>query len=169
MRSASCGRYEPFLEAFDPQLRKELGVWYTPDEVVRYMVSRVDTVLREDLSISDGLADPRVYVLDPCCGTGTFLIEVLKRIEQTLKEHQGDALVGDDLKKAAQQRIFGFEILPAPFVVSHLQLGLLLQNLGAPLADDGNERIGVFLTNSLTGWEPPSDEANAKLQQLAFA
>jgi len=161
--------YEPFLEAFDPRLRKELGVWYTPDEVVRYMVTRVDTVLREELSLPDGLADPRVYVLDPCCGTGTFLIEVLKRIEQTLKEQQGDALVGDDLKKAAQQRVFGFEILPAPFVVSHLQLGLLLQNLGAPLADDGNERIGVFLTNSLTGWEPASDEAKAKLQQLAFA
>lgn len=160
--------YEPFLEAFDPRLRKELGVWYTPDEVVRYMVSRVDTVLREDLSISDGLADPRVYVLDPCCGTGTFLVEVLKRIEQTLKEQQGDALVGNDLKKAAQQRVFGFEILPAPFVVSHLQLGLLLQNLGAPLADNGSERIGVYLTNSLTGWEPPSEQAKARLAQLQF-
>ena len=34
--------YEPFLEAFDPALRKELGVWYTPTEVVRYMVARVD-------------------------------------------------------------------------------------------------------------------------------
>jgi hypothetical protein len=161
--------YEPFVEAFDPKLRKELGVWYTPDEVVRYMVARVDTVLREELEIADGLADPRVYVLDPCCGTGTFLVEALKRIEQTLREQRGDALIGDDLKKAAQQRVFGFEILPAPFVVSHLQLGLLLQNLGAPLADDGNERIGVFLTNSLTGWEPPSDEAKARLQQLAFA
>ena len=34
--------YEPFLEAFDADLRKELGVWYTPAEVVRYMVARVD-------------------------------------------------------------------------------------------------------------------------------
>ena len=33
--------YEPFLEAFDPALRKQLGVWYTPAEVVRYMVARV--------------------------------------------------------------------------------------------------------------------------------
>jgi hypothetical protein len=41
--------YEPFLEAFDPELRKDLGVWYTPPEVVRYMVARVDTVLRKEL------------------------------------------------------------------------------------------------------------------------
>jgi hypothetical protein len=68
--------YEPFLEAFDPELRKELGVWYTPPEIVQYMVTRVDTVLREELGIADGLADPRVYVLDPCCGTGAYLVAV---------------------------------------------------------------------------------------------
>ena len=71
--------YEPFLEAFDPQLRKDLGVWYTPPEIVQYMVARVDTVLREELDLPDGLADPRVYVLDPCCGTGAYLVEVLKQ------------------------------------------------------------------------------------------
>ena len=41
------------------ELRKELGVWYTPPEIVQYMVARVDTVLREELGIADGLADPR--------------------------------------------------------------------------------------------------------------
>ena len=78
--------YEPFLEAFDPELRKELGVWYTPPEIVEYMVARVDTVLREELDVPDGLADPRVYVLDPCCGTGAYLVEVLEKIAQTLDE-----------------------------------------------------------------------------------
>jgi hypothetical protein len=147
--------YEPFLEAFDPVLRKELGVWYTPTEVVKYMVARVDTVLREELDIPDGLADPRVYVLDPCCGTGAYLVEVVRRIHETMTEGGADALVGDDLKHAAMERVFGFEILPAPFVVAHLQMGLLLQNLGAPLADERSERAGVYLTSALTGWEPP--------------
>ncbi len=147
--------YEPFLEAFDPELRKALGVWYTPPEIVRYMVARVDTVLREELGIKDGLADPRVYVLDPCCGTGAYLVEVLKRIAQTIEAKGGDALGSNDLKQAAMTRVFGFEILPAPFVVAHLQLGLLLQNLGAPLSVEGHERAGVYLTNALTGWEPP--------------
>lgn len=149
--------YEPFLEAFDPELRKDLGVWYTPNEIVQYMVARIDTVLREELDLPDGLADPRVYVLDPCCGTGAYLVEVLKRIATTLKEKGGDALLAADLKRAAMERIFGFEILPAPFVVSHLQLGLLLQNLNAPLSDKKNERVGVYLTNALTGWEPPKE------------
>lgn len=147
--------YEPFLEAFDPELRKDLGVWYTPPEVVRYMVERVDTVLREELHRPDGLADPDVYVLDPCCGTGAYLVEVLRRIALTLQERGSDALAAADLKRAAMERVFGFEILPAPFVVAHLQLGLLLQNLGAPLSAKTSERVGVYLTNSLTGWQPP--------------
>jgi hypothetical protein len=149
--------YEPFLQAFDPQLRKDLGVWYTPPEIVQYMVARVDTVLREELGIADGLADPKVYILDPCCGTGAFLVEVLRKIDETLKANGADALGGSDLKQAAMERVFGFEILTAPFVVAHLQLGLLLQNLGVPLTDD-QERVGVFLTNALTGWEPATEE-----------
>jgi hypothetical protein len=148
--------YEPFLEAYDPKLRKQLGVWYTPREVVRYMVARVDRVLREELNIADGLAAPNVYVLDPCCGTGSYLLEVLGRIAEILRDKGGgDALIFQDVKRAAMERVFGFEILPAPFVVAHLQIGLLLQSLRAPLADSGKERAGVYLTNALTGWEPP--------------
>jgi type I restriction-modification system DNA methylase subunit len=159
--------YEPFLEAFDPELRKELGVWYTPPEIVQYMVARVDTVLREELQIEDGLADPNVYILDPCCGTGAFLVEVLRRIEANLQDKGLGALVGSQLKEAAMKRVFGFEILTAPFVVAHLQLGLVLQNLGVPLSDE-QERVGVYLTNALTGWKPPDPEKE-KLVQLQLA
>ena len=158
--------YEPFLEAFDPELRKQLGVWYTPPEIVQYQVARVDAALREELDIPDGLADPRVFVLDPCCGTGAYLVEVLRHIYKFLKNDQGmGALAEHYTKQAAQERVFGFELLPAPFVVAHLQMGLLLQNLGVPL-DDVKERAAIYLTNALTGWEPPSEAAK---QQLTFA
>ena len=146
--------YEPFLEAFDPDLRKQLGVWYTPTEVVRYMVARVDKALKDDLGIPEGLAAENVYVLDPCCGTGAYLAEVLRRIAANLEGQGLGALTGARVKKAATERVFGFEIMPAPFVVAHLQLGLTMQALDAPLADDETERAGVFLTNALTGWEP---------------
>ena len=146
--------YEPFLAAFDPGLRKQLGVWYTPAEVVRYMVARVDKALKDDLGISDGLAAENVYVLDPCCGTGAYLAEVLRRIAVNLEENGLGALTGARVKQAATERVFGFEIMPAPFVVAHLQVGLTMRELDAPLADDGTERPGVFLTNALTGWEP---------------
>ena len=127
--------YEPFLEAFDPALRKQLGVWYTPTEVVRYMVARVDKALKDDLGIEDGLAAENVYVLDPCCGTGAFLAETLRRIAENLKSRGLGALTGAHVKRAATSRVFGFEIMPAPFVVAHLQVGLTMQDLDAPLAD----------------------------------
>ena len=146
--------YEPFLQAFDPELRKQLGVWYTPAEVVRYMVARVDKALKDDLGIPDGLAGENVYVLDPCCGTGAYLAEVLRRIAANLESRGLGALTGARVKQAATQRVFGFEIMPAPFVVAHLQVGLTMQELDAPLSEDGDERAGVFLTNALTGWEP---------------
>ncbi|MBA3531438.1 MAG: N-6 DNA methylase, partial [Ardenticatenales bacterium] len=144
--------YEPFLEQFDPALRRDLGVWYTPPEIVTYMVARVDQVLREELNIPLGLADERVLLLDPASGTGAYLVAALKHIAATLQQEGSGALLGADLKKAATERLFGFEILPAPFVVAHLQLGLLLQQYHAGL-DPENERIGVYLTNALTGWK----------------
>jgi hypothetical protein len=146
--------YEPFLQKFDPALRKSLGVWYTPREVVKYQVARVDWALKNELGISKGLADENVFILDPCCGTGAYLVEVLHRVERTLVEIHGDALVASEVKRAAMSRVFGFELLPAPFVVAHLQLGLALQRAGAALGE--NERPGVYLTNALTGWEPPT-------------
>ncbi len=144
--------YEPFLHAFDPELRKDLGVWYTPPEIVRYMVERVDRVLRQELSIADGLADPRVLVLDPCCGTGAYVVEVLRRIAQTLSDNGAGGLLGARLKQAAIHQVHGFEILPAPYVIAHWQVAALLAEHGVALGD--GERGGVLLTNALTDWGP---------------
>lgn len=150
--------YEPFLAEFDPVLRRELGIWYTPPEVVRYMVGRVDQVLRDEFHLADGLADENVYVLDPCTGTGSFLIEVLRVVHRRKAAAAVDGLVGAEVKHAALHRVLGFEILPAPFVIAHLQLGLLLSRLGEPLRADHSERVGVYLTNALTDW---TEEASA--------
>ena len=83
-----------------------------------------------------------------------YLAETLKRIAANLRDKGLGALTGARVKQAATQRVFGFEIMPAPFVVAHLQVGLTMQALDAPLSEDVNERAGVFLTNALTGWEP---------------
>ena len=158
--------YEPFLEAYDPELRKQYGVWYTPREIAKYQVARVDQVLREELGVEDGLADPDVLVLDPCCGTATYLVEVLTTIAATLRDKGGDALVATDLKKAAMTRVFGFEIMPAPYVVAHLQLGLVLQAQGVKLSQKNGkpQRVRVYLSNALTGWQLSDDPK----QQLAM-
>jgi hypothetical protein len=156
--------YEPFLEAFDPELRKQLGVWYTPPEIVKYMVARVDQVLKSDFGRPDGLADPSVYVLDRCCGTATYVVEVLDNIARTLTEKGEEGLLAARLKQAAADRVFGFEILPAPFVIAHLQVGLFLQRHGVAFDDKRHERAAIYLTNSLTGWRPPT----GPMQKLLF-
>lgn len=144
--------YEPFLEAFDPRLRKQFGVWYTPTEVVEYMVARVDLALKNELGIVDGLADERVYVLDPCCGTGGYINAVLRRIRGNLEAHGLGSALADRMRSAACNRVFGFEIMPAPFVVAHMQAGMTLSQMGAPL--EAESRPSIYLTNALTGWEP---------------
>lgn len=145
--------YEPFLEAFDPELRKELGVWYTPWEIVRYQVKKVDQILRHDLGCSRGFADERVVVLDPCCGTGAYLIEVLRCVATQLEEEGAGAMLGAKLLDAFCHRILGFEILTAPFVVAQLQLWLILADLG--VEPDAKHRPAIYLTNALTGWDGP--------------
>ncbi len=140
--------YEPFLEYFDPELRRQLGVWYTPPEIVRYQVERVDRVLRDELGIADGLADPSVWVLDPCCGTGSYVVAVLDRIRRTLDGKGMGDLAAEALKQAAVTRVVGFEIMTAPFIIAHWQVSELLKD--TPLQD--GERAAIYLTNALTGW-----------------
>ena len=141
--------YEPFLREFDKDLQKRMGVWYTPPEIVEYMVERVDRALREELQIPDGLADERVHLLDPCVGTGAFLAQALRRIRKTVDDAGGNG--AQAAKAAAMNRAHGFEILPASYVVAHWQIGALLADFGAELGDD--ERASVWLTNALTGWK----------------
>ena len=147
--------YEPFLEAFDPTLREDLGVWYTPPEIVRYQVRRVHHLLKTELGRPRGLADPEVVVLDPCCGTGAYLLEVARCIAEELIAEGDATTVGLELTTAFQERVIGFEILTAPFAIAQLQLYLLLEQLGAK--PDPDRRLAVFLTNALSGWHEHGD------------
>ena len=70
-------------------------------------------------------------MFDPCCGTGAYLAEVLRRIATNLQDQGLGALAGARVKRAATERLFGFEIMPAPFVVTHLQVGITMEELDA--------------------------------------
>ncbi len=100
--------YEQFLAAYDPRARARRGVFYTPGEIVEYIVGAVDARLREELGLADGLADTTswgelarrrpglvvpagvspaqafVQILDPATGTGIFLIGVVDRVHRTM-------------------------------------------------------------------------------------
>ena len=158
--------YETFLAAYDPKLRKARGVWYTPQPVVNFIVRAVDDVLKDKFGLAEGLASNekikltidqkqvslhRVQILDPATGTGTFLAEVIRHIHGRFQGQEGiwNAYVERDLIP----RLNGFELLMASYAMAHLQLGLLLQELGYR-PREANERLKVYLTNSLESPNP---------------
>ncbi|MCY4054837.1 MAG: N-6 DNA methylase [Cyanobacteria bacterium MAG CAR4_bin_6] len=150
--------YEDFLKAYDPKLKEIRGVYYTPEPVVSYIVRSVDKLLRNQFGLPSGLAEMpslgqkhRVFILDPAVGTGTFLREVIVQIRTTL-ERQGLAGAWPEyVKQHLLPRLFGFELLMAPYAVAHLKLALELgdQHQGLQLGD--GQRLNVFLTNTLEG------------------
>jgi Type ISP C-terminal specificity domain len=155
--------YEPFLAEFDPHLRDRLGVWYTPREIADYQVARTDHHLRQDLGITDGIADPSVLVLDPACGTGTYLAAVLRSIYKFHCENgEPESVAAARTCEAAESRIIGFEILPAAFIISHLHLNRILRHYGVTR----HSRLRVYLTNALTGWEEGAELTDVLFPEL---
>lgn len=158
--------YETFLAAYDPKMREVRGVYYTPEPVVSYIVRSVDFLLKDKFKRTKGLADEKTLILDPATGTATFLYFVIEQIYQKFAKQKGawDGYVSEYLLN----RVFGFELLIAPYAIAHLKLGMQLADLGYKFSSD--QRLGVYLTNTLeeaakkseqiiTGWI--ADEANA--------
>lgn len=144
--------YEPFLAAFDPVLRDDLGIWYTPKEIAEYQVARVHHHLVHDLGIPDGLGDDRVYLLDPAVGTGTYLMAACDFLyAHHVGNGEPETVAASRALDALATRFVGFEILPAAFIICHLHLARHLEQLGANTQDT---RLRIYLTNSLTGWDP---------------
>lgn len=167
--------YETFLEAYDPKLREVRGVYYTPEPVVSWLVRSADAVVREQFAIPQGLADntkklkvngtgqevPKVLILDPACGTGTFLYETIALIRNRLKEQGQSGIWSAFVKESLLPRIFGFELLMAPYAVAHFKLGMQLAGYDVPGAErqpwaydfSASERLKIYLTNTLEGLE----------------
>jgi predicted helicase len=162
--------YETFLGAYNPELKKARGVWYTPQPVVNFIVRAVDDLLKTEFDITEGLADTRkkkikvnfqgnqierdvhrVQILDPATGTGTFLAETIRHIHKKYEGIQGiwSKYVEDDLIP----RINGFELLVASYAMAHLKLDMLLTETG--YIPTREQRLRIFLTNSLE--EPTPD------------
>lgn len=148
--------YETFLKEYDPKVKEMRGVYYTPLPVVSYIVRSIDYLLKTRFNKAQGLADDKALILDPAVGTATFLYTVINEIRQALAGQEGmwDGYVAEKLLP----RLFGFELLMAPYAVAHLKLGLLLRETGYQFQND--QRLGIYLTNTL-------EEAFKKSEQLA--
>ena len=138
--------YETFLAEYDPAVRDARGVYYTPEPVVNYIVRSIDALLKTKLNRPFGLADERALILDPATGTGSFLFAAVKLIHAAVCQKAAGAWAGY-VEQKLLPRLFGFELLMAPYAVAHLKLALQLQQTGYQFS--GQQRLGVYLTNSL--------------------
>ena len=178
--------YEHFLAAYDKKQKVRRGVFYTPHPVVSYIVRSVDELLRTEFGLTDGLADTTtwgemakrhedlkipegtspgqafVQILDPATGTGTFLVDVIDLIHNTMAakwksrghgEKKILRLWNEYVPKHLLPRLHGYELLMAPYAIAHLKIGLKLFETGYRFESD--ERARVYLTNAL---EPAGDE-----------
>lgn len=160
--------YEDFLREYNPKKKMEMGVFYTPLPVVRFIVRGIDELLKREFGITRGLADNqtikverrgldkkgksvsvrfdthRVQILDVAVGTGTFLNETVNFIHDQEKHNQGrwTAYVNDHLLP----RLHGFELMMASYTIAHLKLAMTLTKSGV---DKFEKRLGVYLTNTL--------------------
>jgi predicted helicase len=177
--------YEDFLKEYDAERRTKRGVFYTPRAVVSFIVRSVDEILRKDFGLEDGLADtttwgemakrkkglkipedikpdqPFVQILDPACGTGTFLVEVIDLIHRTMMmkwrkqrhmELELDGLWNSYVADHLLPRLYGIELMMAPYAIAHMKIGLKLGETRYNFR--AHERARVYLTNSL---EEPKD------------
>ncbi len=149
--------YEDFLEVFNPAERERYGVYYTPVEVVTYMVAALDRALRDNLQTA-GLAGEEVTILDPASGTGTFLLGVIEHVRRSAESSIGPGAVAGALRALAA-RLFGFELLVGPYAVAHYRLRHAMG------ASQGRGRAGVFLADTLA--EPGAAAPAGKLGFVA--
>lgn len=167
--------YETFLSEYDKDLRKSRGVYYTPVPVVSFIVRSVDYLLKNKFGLESGIADttkiehefeiqgvdartkdgskkvkiqiPKVQILDPAVGTGTFLNEVIHEIHKSVTANgQAGKWSNSYVEHELLPRLHGFELMMASYTMAHLKLGVTLKELGYA---GGKERLSVWLTNSL--------------------
>lgn len=166
--------YETFLAEYNPKLRKQRGVWYTPEPVVQFIVRAVDDILKSEFDLADGIADTskieietqtqtpdsrtktgykmvkelvhKVQILDPATGTGTFLAAIIQHIFHSQFENMG-GVWSSYVEQDLLPRLHGFELLMASYAMAHLKLDMLLTDTGyQPIKP---KRLQVYLTNSL--------------------
>lgn len=189
--------YEDFLSYYDLQKKKEFGAYYTPVQVVRYMVNFVDNILVNNFKISGGLSNndtisikvksdpymdkkttkyekiidvPKVAILDPSCGTGTFGAEIIQFVKQKYFSDSNSMFYKDWLKQenGLMSRLISFEIMMTSYVIAHLKIRRVISETLGNEKLDKDLQSNIFLTNTLA--EPKSLlEKNAQMSLFDFS
>ncbi len=150
-------------------MRADAGAFYTPQPAVEFIVRMVDEVLQSQFGLALGVADntswgevaqrkgfevpegvdptkPFVSMLDPATGTGTFLVEWLRRARQSFEESHDSNGWYQHLENHVLGSMHAFELMLAPYTIAHLKVALELHHSGVIA---GNAAIQIFLTDTL--------------------
>lgn len=153
--------YENFLSAYDPNLRKQSGSYYTPVEVVDAMTRLTDEALKTFLDVSEGLSSDQIAVIDPAMGTGTYPLSVLRHIAKDAEVY-GAGAIGDAVSSAAQ-RLYGIEMQSGPFSVAELRLTQAVRDLGGELPENG---LNLYVADTLENPQSGTDRQLSYTLQL---
>jgi predicted helicase len=116
--------YESFLSIYDPETRFDYGAFYTP-RYLAYFITEFSRRIVENSIEGVNFYEDSHRIIDPCCGTGTFIEAILEK-----------------LLPSNSSNIVGLEILPVPYALAHYRMNML--------RDGYPENVNIILTNTLS-------------------
>ena len=100
--------YERFFQGYSTKLADTMGIVYTPQEIVDFMCASVAEVLEKEFG--KHLWSDDVYIIDPCTGTGNFIVNLIRRMPKT------------KLPDVYKHRLFANEIMLLPYYIAALNI-----------------------------------------------
>lgn len=127
--------YDKFFKTAFPKMAEQLGIVYTPVEVVDFIIHSVDDVLKKEFG--RGISDENVHILDPFTGTGTFITRLL----------QSKLIKPEDLQRKYSSELFANEIVLLAYYIAAVNIENAYHDLIAS-DTDYNEFNGICLTDT---------------------
>ena len=152
--------YENFFKIAFPKTSQSLGIVYTPNEIVDFILRSADWALKNELNISDGLSAENVNILDPFTGTGTFIVRLIQLglIRPEILEHK------------YKNELFANEILMLAYYIAAVNIEMAYHSVmpgkifepfpGISLTDTFNDANGIQLS-----WIFEENSARTKRQR----
>ena len=100
--------YERFFQGYSLKVADTMGIVYTPQEIVNFMCASVAEVLEREFGKS--LSSKDVYIIDPCTGTGNFVVNLLRRMPK------------HDLPRIYREQLFANEVMLLPYYIAALNI-----------------------------------------------
>jgi len=146
--------YSDFLNLYDAKKAKDLGVVFTPVEIVDYMVDGIDKILKKFFKKDKGILSSNLKFLDPASGTMSYACSVIRKAyaEIELKNPNQPTKIKSDfqnwIKNQFLENFNAFEILMAPCVLGHLKTMITIEDLGCKI-DWSEHKLKSYLMNTL--------------------